>query len=293
MPRSVAELLDVLRLERVSEWRFKTAPAATTLQRVFGGQVLAQCLSAVAQTVPETRYCHSLHGYFLRPGAVDVPIDYVVEALRDGKSFTTRRVVAQQAGKDIFTMIASYHRHEPGLDHSDIVPPGVPDPEDCPSLAEVMGRPTAGGPERFLAEWGAMDVRFAGSSGPQGGLASGAHSSHLRVWVRSGVPLPPGSPPALHQQVVAYASDLTLLSSSVVNHRVTYVSDRLQVASLDHAMWFHRPLRADDWWLYDQISPSASSALGIGQGRIFQDGVLSALCVQEGLIRPVDPTLIP
>ncbi|WP_028708342.1 acyl-CoA thioesterase [Propionicicella superfundia] len=291
MPASVDELLAELELERLSHWRFRARPHRTTLQRVFGGQVLAQCLGALHQTVPEDRWNHSFHGYFLRPGAVDQPIDYDVEALRDGRSFTTRRVTAWQGGKDIFTMITSSHVTEPGLDHFDTVPAGIPAPEECPPLAEVLGRQTTGGPERWLAEWGALDVRFIGASGPDGTIPAHSHASHLRVWVRASAALP--ADPVVHQQLVAYASDVTLLSSSVVNHRATFVSDRLQVASLDHAMWFPRPIRADDWWLYDQISPSAHHALGIGQGRIFQDDRLSALCVQEGLIRPLDPTLLP
>lgn len=291
MPASVDELLADLELERLSQWRFRARPHPTTLQRVFGGRVLAQCLGALSQTVPLDRWNHSFHGYFLRPGAIDLPIHYDVEALRDGRAFTTRRVTAWQGGKDIFTMIASSHVAEPGLDHFDAEPEGVPGPDECPPLADILGRGTEAGPERWLAEWGVLDVRYVGASGQGGTMPTGGHASHLRVWVRASSPLPDN--PVVHQQLVAYASDVTLLSSSVVNHRVNYVSNRLQIASLDHAMWFPRPIRADDWWLYDQISPSAHHALGIGQGRIFQDGVVRALCVQEGLIRPLDPTLLP
>lgn len=291
MPASVEELLADLELEPISPWRFRARPHYTQLQRVFGGQVLAQCLAAYRHTVPQDRVTHSFHGYFLRPGDVGIPIDYDVDVLRDGRSFSTRRVRARQNGADICTLVASSHIIEPGFDHGDAEPAPVPAPEDCPSLADVLGRDTAEGPARWLAEWGALDVRFVGSSGPDGTLPASAHASQLRVWVRASATLP--NDPAIHQQLVAYGSDVTLLSSTVVNHRAHYPSAKLQLASLDHAMWFTRPIRADDWWLFDQISPSAHHALGIGQGRIFQDGRLAAVCVQEGLIRPVDPSALP
>ena len=245
MPASVDELLDDLRLEQVSPLQFRARPHRTALQRVFGGQVLAQCLAAYRQTVPTDRWTHSFHGYFLRPGEVGVPIDYDVEILRDGRSFSTRRVRARQGDHDIFAMVASSHVTEPGFDHADPPPRDVPDPEDCLPLADVLGRQTAEGPNRWLAEWGALEVRFVGSSGLDEAIPARAHASHLRVWVRASSRLP--DDPMVHQQFVAYGSDVTLLSSTVVNHRAHYPSERLQLASLDHAMWFARPIRADEW----------------------------------------------
>lgn len=286
MPASVEELLADLDLERLSSLRFRARPHRTELQRVFGGQVLAQCLSAYRQTVPDDRWPHSFHGYFLRPGAVGVPIDYDVDILRDGRSFSTRRVTARQGDSDIFAMVVSSHVPEPGFDHSDPAPQNIPAPEECPPLADILGGSSGRSSRRWFAEWGALDVRLAHTSGLRG-VEPGAHASHLQVWVRSSSPLP--DDPAIHQQLVAYGSDVTLLSATVVNHRADDPERAVQLASLDHAMWFPRPIRADDWWLHDQISPSAHHALGIGQGRIFQDGRLAALCVQEGLIRPLAP----
>lgn len=290
MPRSVAELVEILHLEQLAEDRFRARPTRTILQRVFGGQVLAHALRAVQSGVAPERSSHSLHAYFLRPGAIDTPIDYVVDTLRAGRSFTTARVTAEQNDVPIFMMTASFHVPEPGFDHSDAQPVEVAAPEDCVPLADELARRTGSTADRWNAEWGALDVRFVGDSGQDGTVKSHGHASHLRAWVRTPEPLP--ADPAVHRQVLAYASDLTLLGASVINHPVKYLSDRVQAASIDHAMWFHRGMRADQWWLYDQISPSASAGLGIAQGRIFQDGRLVASCAQEGLIRVLDPALL-
>lgn len=255
----------------------------TELQRTFGGQVLAQSLVAAYRTVP-SRTCHSLNAYFLRPGNVEKPIIYDVEKLRDGAAFSSRRVVARQGGKTIFSMNASFHELEDGLEHSDPTPPGVAEPEQCPSLFDVMAQ-RFGSTSPLWKEWDALDVRFAGDSGRSHVIPTGAHGAHMRVWVRTSDRLP--DDPRLHQAVLAYLSDMTLLSVSTVPHEVAFLSSKMQVASIDHAMWFHRAMRCDEWVLYDQVSPSASHALGFSTGRLLQGGQLVATCSQEGLIRVV------
>jgi acyl-CoA thioesterase-2 len=250
---------------------------------VFGGQVASQALVAAARTTDADRVVHSLHAYFLRPGDTRVPIVYDVERTRDGRAFSTRRVVARQHGRSIFYMSASFHLAEDGLDHQDPMP-AVAAPEDCPELGDVLARLTGRPRAEWDREWAALDVRYAGNSRAGGTLHSDAHPALARVWLKAAGPV--GPDPVLHAAVLAYASDLTLLSVALVPHG-TYIGDpRLQPASLDHAMWFHRPLRADEWLLYDQVSPSASGGLGFATGRLFTvDGRLVATAVQEGLIR--------
>jgi acyl-CoA thioesterase-2 len=237
---------------------------------------------AAARTVPVERSLHSLHAYFLLPGRTDTPIVYDVETVRDGGSFSSRRVVARQRGKVIFYLSGSFHVTEPGLQHADPMPEGVPGPDDCPRLSDVMakasGRPSA----MWEQEWGVLDVRYVGDSRRGGALVDPAHPARARVWVKVDGPLP--DDPRLHQAVLAYTSDLTLLSVTTVPHPVLW-GVTVQAASLDHAMWFHRPFRADQWLLYDQISPSASGGLGLSTGRLFQDGSLVSDVAQEGLIR--------
>ncbi|MGA4668287.1 acyl-CoA thioesterase [Propionibacteriaceae bacterium Y1923] len=249
-------------------------------QRTFGGQVMAQALMAAAHTLGPERRCHSMHAYFLRPGSNALPIDYRVELTRDGNTFSQRRVTAYQADVLLFTLNASYHLDEPGLEHADPIPAGVPDPDDCPGLGEVL-RDRIGPQASQWITWRGLDVRFVGDS--QGDIASGAHAAHLRVWARTIEDLP--DDPRLHTALAAYLSDLTILSAAAVPHPVSILSPKVQAASLDHAMWFHRDLRADRWLLHDQISPTASNGLGFSNGRLFQGGRLSASVSQEGLIR--------
>lgn len=284
MPSSVAELIDLLELEEIELGLFRARQPDTALQRAFGGQVLAQALTAAARTVPLERTVHSLHAYFLVAGRTDIPMVYDVEAVRDGRSFSSRRVVARQGGQVIFYASASFHEAEPGFEHADPVPDGVPAPEDCPTLAEVLARASGRSAAVWAREWGVLDVRYAGDSRPGGALADPSHPARARVWIRAEGPL--SGDRRLHQAVLAYASDLTLLSVSTVPHGVL-IGVNVQAASLDHAMWFHRPFRADSWLLYDQISPSASGALGLSTGRLFQSGELIASVAQEGLIRPL------
>ncbi|GAA1396590.1 acyl-CoA thioesterase II [Luteococcus peritonei] len=284
MPQNTAELVDLLDLEEIEVGLYRGPQPRTQLQRTFGGQVLAQSLVAAYRTVPE-RTCHSLNAYFLRPGNADKPIIYDVEVLRDGSAFSSRRVVARQNGKTIFAMNCSFHELEPGLDHSDPMPPGVPAPEDCPTLFEVMAQ-RFGHTSPLWKEWDALEVRFAGDSGRSHQIAAGAHGAHMRVWVRTSERLP--DDPRLHQAVLAYLSDMTLLSVSTVPHEVAFLSEQMQVASIDHSMWFHRAVRCDEWICYDQVSPSASHALGFSTGRLLQGDALVASCSQEGLIRVVE-----
>lgn len=287
MPESLDELVDLLRLETIETGLYRAKQPRTALQRAFGGQVLAQALIAAGETVAEDRFAHSLHGYFLREGRTDLPIVYDVDSVRDGGSFSTRRVNARQDGKIIFYMSTSFHRDEEGFDHADPLPEGVPGPDESPSLAEVLSKITGEPAARWIHEWGALDFRYVGNSGPGGGLDDPRHPARVRLWIRADGTLPDDR--RLHSGVLAYASDLTLLGAGLVPHGEVLGSPRVQAASIDHAMWFHRRFRADDWLLYDQVSPSASSGLGLSTARLFQNGTLAADVAQEGLIRPARP----
>lgn len=277
MPQTTPELVQLLDLEQIELGLFRGHQPRTVMQRTFGGQVLAQALMAAGRTVGDDRECHSLNAYFLLPGSNSSPIIYDVEDLRDGRAFSQRRIVARQDGQRKFVMSASFHVAERGLDHGDRQPSDVPPPEDCRPLHEVM-KAKGGGSSPFFHEFDALDVRYASSHDP--GEGAGAE---LKVWVRTSGPLPDDQ--LLHRAVLAYLSDLTLLSVSTVSHGVAFYGSKLQMASIDHNMRFHRPVRADQWLLFDQVSPSASQALGFATGRLFQDGQLVASCSQEGLIR--------
>ena len=249
--------------------------------RVFGGQVLGQTLVAAGRTVPQDRLVHSMHGYFLRPGDSSEPITFAVERLRDGRSFTARRVHAIQHGKPILSMIASFQEDAPGLDHQDQMP-DVPGPETLPTTYELLSHldhPVA----RYWSRNRPVDVRHVQQ--PVYWQADEQRVARQAVWMRTVGPLPDDSP-LLHRAVLGYASDLTLLESVLRRHGMTWAAPGLRAASLDHAMWWHRPARADEWLLYVQASPSASGARGLGVGRIFtRDGVLVATVAQEGMLR--------
>lgn len=285
MPQTTEELVDLLTLEEIEPGIFRGPHPNTTLQRLFGGQVLAQSLTAAQLTAPDDRLVHSLNAYFLRPGRVDVPMIFEVEGVRDGGSFSSRRVVARQDGSVIFTLNASFQIAEDGLDHHDRMPGTVPEPELCPPLVDVI---TTRFKRRLpiFSEWDALDVRWADDSTRHGNMTSESHGAHMRVWVRTTGELPDDQ--NIHQAILAYLSDITLLGVSTLPHRVTFLSPQMQAASIDHAMWFHRAVRADDWLLYDMVSPSASHARGFSTGRLFQGGRLIASCAQEGLIRLID-----
>ena len=279
MGSALDALVGLLDLERLEVNLFRGVSPQDDRQRVFGGQVAGQALVAAGRTVGDGRSVHSLHAYFLRPGDPSVPIVYEVDRIRDGKSFTTRRVVAIQHGKAIFNLQASFHVAEDGFDHQADMPE-APGPETLPSAAEQTP------PGEFGRAWAdrprPIDIRYVGAP-PWARPAT--PSGRQLVWIRADGRLP--DEPLLHACVVAYASDFTLLDSSLVPHGKSYFDGDLMMASLDHAMWFHRPFRADEWLLYSQTSPSASGARGLAYGAIFgQDGTLAVSVVQEGLIRP-------
>lgn len=282
----LAGLLAVLDLEPcgtddVGQDRFLGQSQPQPWGRVFGGQVLGQTLVAAGRTVDADRPVHSMHGYFLRPGDSAAPIEFAVERLRDGRSFSARRVHALQHGKPILSMIASFESEAPGLDHADEMPLGVPDPESLPTTAELLGHidhPAA----QYWARERPIDIRHVDSPiylepGPE-------RVARQAVWMRADGPLPDDE--LLHRAVLGYASDYTLLESVLRRHGATWATPGLKAASLDHAMWWHRPVRADEWLLYCQSSPSASGARGLGIGRMFtRDGRLVASVAQEGMLR--------
>jgi acyl-CoA thioesterase-2 len=281
---AVDDLVRLLDLEQIEVDIFRGASPRVALQRVFGGQVAGQALVAVGRTVPADRPVHSLHAYFIRPGDPSVPIVYTVDRVRDGRSFTTRRVVAIQHGKAIFTLSASFHRPETGLDHQPPMP-DVPPPESLPSLAERAAAGELPADHQFARVARPVDLRYVDD--PSWAWRSGEpRPPRSAVWLRADGVLP--DDPLLHLCVLTYASDMTLLDSVVRPHGYALGTGDLLVASLDHAMWFHRPFRADEWWLYESESPSASDARGLATGRIFsRDGRHLASVVQEGLLRVV------
>jgi acyl-CoA thioesterase II len=253
--------------------------------RVFGGQVLAQCVIAAGRTVADLddgdgpRHIHSLHGYFMRPGDDTKPIRFAVERMRDGNSFSTRRVHAIQDGVPILSMITSFQEAADGLDHQDPMP-DVPGPAQLRSLADQFGgmdRPEAKHLLKRPIELRHVEGNLFVEAGPE-------KVSHQNVWLKAVGALP--DDPLIHAAVLAYASDYTLLEGVLRRHGLTWTDRRLRPASLDHAMWFHRPVRVDDWILYSQESPSASGGRGLGVGRMFSsDGTLVATTAQEGMVR--------
>jgi acyl-CoA thioesterase-2 len=278
---ALADALALLDLEKVEEDIFRGQSPEGRIQRVFGGQVLGQALVAATRTVEASRICHSLHAYFLRPGDPRVPILYEVDRSRDGHSFSVRRVVAIQHGKQIFVLAASFQTQEQGYDHQ-FPMPDVPPPEALEDEIEARRKNPALMPE-LLREWLTRPRPFETRPviiDPPGDRP--ARPPYDNVWFRAAGPVPQ----PLTQALLAYASDASLLSTSLLPHGKSIFSN-LQVASLDHAMWFHRPVHFDDWLLYAQDSPSASGARGFNRGAIYaRDGTLIASVAQEGLIRP-------
>ncbi|HYM17090.1 MAG TPA: acyl-CoA thioesterase II [Micropepsaceae bacterium] len=279
---TLTALLALLDIEDIDTDIFRGLSPKDRWQRVFGGQVLGQALVAASRTV-EGRICHSLHGYFIRPGDPKAPILYQVDRSRDGTSFSARRVVAIQHGAQIFTMSASFQVPEQGLEHQ-LPMPDVPDPDSLKTEREWRIEVASDLPERARAWFMRARPIEIRAVEPRNRFAEGKRSPHQMVWVRAVGSLP--DQPALHQCVLAYASDMTLLDTSLLPHGLTLFNNSLQLASLDHAMWFHRPFRADEWLLYVQDSPSASGARGFNRGMIFRrDGALAASVAQEGLVR--------
>ncbi|GAA3105413.1 acyl-CoA thioesterase II [Streptosporangium carneum] len=289
MNEALKELLDVLDLEQIELDIFRGRSPDEHIQRVFGGQVAAQALVAAGRTVQDDRRVHSLHAYFIRPGDPAIPIVYNVERVRDGRSFTTRRVVAIQHGKAIFTMSASFHIEEPGLEHQAAVMPQAAAPEDiAPFHERVREAAGAAGQESPWREWLArqrpLDARYA-TPVPLEALHDPSLSRPTtNVWFRYEAELP--DDPLLHVVLAAYASDFTLVDTVLLAHGQAWGTPNVAGASLDHAMWFHRPFRVDDWMLYAQESPWSGTARGLARGEMFtRSGELAVSVVQEALIR--------
>lgn len=284
---AMGEVLKILDVEALELDLYRGVSPKERSQRVFGGQVIGQAMVAAARTVEEgaDRPAHSLHCYFLRPGDPKVPIIYKVDRIRDGRSFTTRRVVAIQHGKEIFTMAASYHIREDGLEHQ-IDMPDVPGPDDLKNETELrktmVEKLPAEHREHFTREQ-PLEMRPVN---PKDMMNPKKGPPYFNVWFRATAPVPKEE--ILQQCVLAYASDMTLLDTSTIPHGISWFSGRVQSASLDHAMWFHHPVNVNEWMLYAQDSPSATGARGFNRGSIYtQDGKLVASVVQEGLIRQV------
>ncbi|MFI6641905.1 acyl-CoA thioesterase [Streptomyces sp. NPDC050504] len=283
MTKALDSLLDLLDLERIEQDVFRGVSRSALVPRVFGGQVAAQALVAAGRTVPADRHAHSLHAYFLRAGDPGAPIVYTVDRIRDGRSFTTRRIVAVQHGQPIFHLSASFQTYEEGLEHQTEMP-RAPDPETLPTAAEMLPRHLpADVAERLIAARGAVDLRYA--EAPPWGSVGRPREPRSQVWFRTNGKL--ADDPLLHVCLATYVSDMTLLDSVLLAHgRGGWAVGDVVGASLDHAMWFHRPFRADEWLLYDQESPSASGGRGLGQARIYtRDGRLAISVIQEGVVR--------
>lgn len=249
--------------------------------RVFGGQVLAQSLVAAQRTILDDRFVHSMHGYFLRPGDVSLPITFSVDSIHDGRSFSTRRTQAYQNGVPILSMIASFQEEDEGLEHQTDMPAGIPEPEGLRSASEVLAtvdHPVAS----FWATQRAFDIRHVTT--PLYVTVEGEHVAHQAVWLKAIGPLP--DDPQLHRAALAYASDYSLLEPIMRAHGVAWSTPGLKAASLDHAMWWHRFGRVDEWLLYVQESPNARGGRGLSLGRIYsRDGALLASVAQEGMVR--------
>jgi acyl-CoA thioesterase-2 len=289
MSDALEDLLDLLDLEQIEADIFRGRSPDETVQRVFGGQVAGQALVAAGRTVPPDRPVHSLHAYFIRPGDPAVPLVYTVDRVRDGRSFTTRRVTAIQHGKPIFTLSASFHHPEPGLEHAMPMPAARP-PEELRSnaerLAAAIGAPLPGHLRESpieLRSAGPLSIELARDPS----LRDKDDHSNL-VWVRVTGRLP--DDPLLHVCLMTYVSDLTLLETALLEHGLTWYDGNASGASLDHAMWFHRPFRADQWLLYAQDSPAAADGRVLARGQVFtKEGDLVVSVVQEGLIRLSGP----
>ncbi|MBO1334195.1 acyl-CoA thioesterase II [Streptomyces sp. VRA16 Mangrove soil] len=286
MHQALDSLLDLLDLEQIEEDIFRGQSRSAVVPRVFGGQVAAQALVAAGRTVPADRLAHSLHAYFLVAGDPGAPIVYTVDRIRDGRSFTTRRVVAIQHGQPIFHLSASFQTYEEGLEHQADMPP-APDPESLPTAAEMLPRyADVLGPDRvqkMLEAREAVDLRYVDA--PPFAFVGDPQPPNSQVWFRTNGKL--ADDPLLHVCLATYVSDMTLLDSVLLAHgRGGWAVGDVVGASLDHAMWFHRPFRADEWLLYDQQSPSASGGRGLGQARIYtQEGRLAITVIQEGVVR--------
>ena len=277
------ELIALLALERLEMNLFRGQSQDLGWGLVFGGQVLGQALSAAQQTVPDDRHVHSLHAYFLRPGDAKHPIVYDVDRIRDGKSFTTRRVVAIQNGRPIFSLASSFQLEETGFDHQAAMPT-APAPEGLPNERELWRQKLSLIPPAFHAQATAERPIELVPIDPVDPLAPETMPATHQVWARAAGELP--DDPTLHRYLLAYCSDFSFVTTALRPHAKTWLNPRMQIASIDHSMWFHRPFRMDQWLLHAMESPSASGGRGLVRGQFFtRDGVLVASTAQEGLIR--------
>jgi acyl-CoA thioesterase II len=286
LPSALDNLISLLDLEQLEQNLFRGRSPEQGWQRVYGGQVLGQALVAAVRTVEADRVAHSMHAYFLLPGDPKVPIIFEVERIRDGRSFTTRRVKGIQHGRAMFAMSVSFHKSEPGYDHAAKMP-DVPPPENLPNENDLIGQILKTGPENMRSYWERerpIEMRPVDMSRY---LAREHRDPVQHVWMRANGRLPDANP--LHQCVLAYASDFTLLDTALLAHGKLLYDPDIQLASLDHALWLHRPFRADEWLLYAQDSPSAHGARGFCRGSVYtREGVLVASATQEGLMRQRD-----
>jgi len=284
----VSELIELLSLERLEDNLFRGQSRDIGTKYVFGGQVLGQALSAAQATVEGgsgSRRAHSLHAYFLRAGNIEAPIVYEVDRTRDGGSFSVRRVTAIQHGRVVFFCAASFQAGEEGAEHQ-LSMPEVPQPEDIAPAPPVPADVMVSLPpkvQRWMSRRGPFEFRHVY---PRDELNPPKRPPFQQVWFRLSEPV--GDSPELHRALLAYASDFQLLGTATYPHGISYYQPNVQMASLDHALWFHRPFRADDWLLYSIDSPSASGSRGLARGQIFdRQGRLVASTAQEGLIRVV------
>jgi acyl-CoA thioesterase-2 len=286
MTSPVSELIDLLSLERLEDNLFRGQSRDIGTKYVFGGQVLGQALSAAQATMQKPRDAHSLHAYFLRAGDIEHPIVYTVDRTRDGGSFSVRRVTAIQHGQVIFFCAASFHEDEPGGEHQ-LSMPEVPKPEDIEPSRAVPPDVLATLPtkvQRWVSRQGPFEFRHVY---PRDELRPPKRPPYQQVWFRLSERV--GDAPELHRALLAYASDFHLLGTATFPHGISYYQPNVQMASLDHGLWFHRPFRADEWLLYSLDSPTAQGGRGLARGLIYdRDGHLVASTAQEGLIRVVD-----
>ncbi|MGB0919841.1 MAG: acyl-CoA thioesterase [Alphaproteobacteria bacterium] len=283
--KAVADLLDLMDLEVLEHNLYRGVSPDERWQRVFGGQVIGQALVAASRTVDDDRPCHSLHCYFLRPGDPKIPIIYEVDRIRDGRSFTTRRVVAIQHGKAIFSLAASFQVPEDGPEH-DVAPPEYPGPEGLINEREHRAKLADKLPEHIKTDFLRPRPIETRQVDPKDFINPQPREPKQAVWVRAAAPLPDDSPIALHQCLLGYASDMMLLDTCVQPHGLSWFKGEVQTASLDHAMWFQRPFRADEWLLYVMDSPSSGGARGLNRGTFYDvEGRVVASVAQEGLVR--------
>lgn len=285
MSAALSKILAILDLERTGENSFRGTDSFAIRNRVFGGQIVAQALVAAARTV-EGAAPHSLHGYFLVGGDPSTPIDYEVERMRDGRSFSTRRCVAIQHGQPIFTLTCSFHAPEQGFDHA-LEMPVVPDPETLMSperLALASSRLVPAALQRYFKQEQAIEVRPVDLGRYYPRSERQPLPACQNIWMRANGALP--DDPAVHRAVLAYLSDMTLIDTIFVRHQLTVFDPEIMAASLDHAIWFHRPFRADEWLLFSQVSPTAQGGRGLARGSLYtRDGRLVASVIQEGMVR--------